>query len=204
MGGGSPGPDVGEELRRCLGARRLGERAGDVDSGVIIRPPDGGSPVGLDVHERRQIQLLGPRAVAGLPDREQLGQTAPMTRGERRLDGVEGVRERRRDVVLAQVRRARLHVVPAGLKPLVVLRADAVAEDVHGLRLALEGGGQLLGDERVGQVIERQRAVDRVVVGDGHEVHPAVLGQRIDLERVRGALGNGQRALHPELGHGRR
>ena len=57
--GGSPGADVGEELPRGVGARRLGERAADVDSGVVIGPSDGGSPVGLDVHERRKIEFLG-------------------------------------------------------------------------------------------------------------------------------------------------
>ena len=114
VGGGVSGPDVAEELRRGVGARRLGERAADVDSGVVIGPSDGGSPVGLDVHERRQIQFLRPRAVAGLPDREQLGQPPPVARGERRGDGVERVRERGGDVVLAQVGGAGLDIVGYG------------------------------------------------------------------------------------------
>jgi hypothetical protein len=200
VGGDPTRPDAGEELLRGVGARRLGERAADVDSRVVIRPPDGGSPMGLDVHERRQIQLLGARAVAGLPDREQLGQAPPVPRGERRGHGVERVSERGGDLVLAQERRACLHIVAVGLEPLVVLRGDAVAEHVHGLRLALETGGQLLGDERAGQVRDRQRAVDRVVVGDRHEIHASRPGQLIDLERVGGAFGDAQRALDPELG----
>ena len=174
-----------EELLRGGGARGLGERPADIDSGVVIGPPDGGSPVGLDVHERRKIQFLGPRPVARLPDREQLGQASPVARGERRGDGVEGMSERGRDLVVVQVRGARLDVVAVGLQPFVIVRGDAVAEDVHGLRLAFERRGQLLGDERVGQVVERQDPVDRVVIGDRHEVHPAALGQLVDLERAR-------------------
>ena len=63
-----------------------------------------------------------------------------------------------------------------------------------------EARGQLLGDEHVGAVGDLQRAVDRVVVGDGHEVHAAALGQRVDLLGRRGALGQAERALDAELG----
>ena len=154
--GRATGADVREELVRGGGARGLGERPADIDSGVVIGPSDGGSPVGLDVHERRKIEFLGPRAVARLPDREQLGQTPPVARGERRGDGVEGMSERGRDLVVVQVRGARLDVVAVGLQPFVIVRGDAVTEDVHGLSLAFERRGQLLGDERVGQVAERQ------------------------------------------------
>jgi hypothetical protein len=83
-----------------------------------------------------------------------------------------------------------------------MVRGDAVAKDVYGLRLALEVRGQFLGDERVGQMIERQRAIDRVVVGDRHEVHASRLRQLVDLERGGGAFGDAQRALDPELGDG--
>ena len=138
--------------------RRLGERAADVDSGVVVGAADGGAAVGLDVDERRQVELLGARAVAGLPDREQLRQAAAVARGQRRLDGVERVRQRGGDLVLVQILGARLDVVAVGLQPLVIVGRDPVAEDVHGLGLALEPRGQLLGDERVGQVGDRQRA----------------------------------------------
>ena len=42
-------------------------------------------------------------------------------------------------------------------------------------------------------------AVDRVVIGDRHEVHPPALGEGIDLLRRRGALGQAERALDAEL-----
>ena len=74
-----------------------------------------------------------------------------------------------------------------------------VAEHVHGLRLAPEAGGQLLGDEHVGPVGDLQHAGDRVVIGDRHEVHPAALGQLVDLLGRRRALGQPERALDAEL-----
>ena len=53
-------PDVGEELRRrgCFGGLR--ERAADIDSGVVIGASDGRPSMGLDVNERRQVELFGP------------------------------------------------------------------------------------------------------------------------------------------------
>jgi hypothetical protein len=59
-GGRRAGADVRQELGRRGGDGRLGERPPDIDSGVVIGPADGGPPVGLDVNERRQVQLLRP------------------------------------------------------------------------------------------------------------------------------------------------
>ena len=199
VGSGVAGPDVREELGGGGGGGRLGERPPDVDSGVVIGPADGGAPVGLDVHERRQVQLFGPGAVAGLPDREQLGQAAAVPRRQRFLHRVERMRERRGDLPGVQVRRARLDVVVVGLQPLVVVGRDPIAEHVNGLGLALEPHGQLLGDERVGQVLQGPGALDRVVVGDRHEVHSAALGQVVDLARVGGAFGDVERSLDSQL-----
>ena len=182
------------------GRRRLGERAADIDSGVIVGSADGGAAVGLDVDERRKVQLFGARPVAGLPDREELSQASAVASHQRRADRVEGVGEGRADRVAVQVLGAGLDVVVVGLQPLVVGLGDAEAEDVDGLRLAAEADGQLLGDERVGPVGQLERAGDRVVVGDGHEVHALGLGQVVDLLRRGGALGQVQRALDAELG----
>ena len=91
------GSDVSEELGRSGGSRRLGEGAPDVDPGVVVGPTDRGAAMGLDVHERGQVELLGPGAVARLPDREQLCQPAPVARRQRRLDRIERMRERGRD-----------------------------------------------------------------------------------------------------------
>ena len=98
VGDGVAGADVREELERVVRRRRLGERAADVDAGVVIGAADAGAAVRLDVDEGRQVQLLGARAVARLPDREELRQAAAVTRRQRRLDRVERVRQRGGDL----------------------------------------------------------------------------------------------------------
>jgi hypothetical protein len=101
--------------------------------------------------------------------------------------------------VLLQVGGHRLHVVRVRLHPLVVGGRDAEAEHVDRLRLAAEAHGQLLRDEHVRPVGHLEHAGDRVVVGDRHEVHAAPLGERIHLLGRRGALGQPERTLDPEL-----
>jgi hypothetical protein len=97
-----------------------------------------------------------------------------------------------------QVLRAGIDVVGVALEPLVVGRRDAPAEDVHGLRLAAEADGELLGHEHAGAVGDLEDAGDRVVVGDRDEVHTAPLGELVDLLGGRGALGQPERPLDAE------
>jgi hypothetical protein len=193
------GADVSEVLVPGVRARRLGERAPDVDSRVVVRAADAGAAVRLDVDRGGRVELTRARAVAGLPDAEQLRQAAAVARGQGRLDRVERVRQRAGDLVLVQVLGDLLDVVGVRLQPVVVVGGDAVAEDVHRLWLALEPRRELLGDEDVRAVGDLQHARDGVVIGDGHEVHPAALGQLVDLIRRRRALGQSERALDPEL-----
>ena len=108
--------------------------------------------------------------------------------------------ERAGDVALVHVGGAELDVAGVALQPLVVVGGDVVAEHVH-LHggFAAEARGELLGDEHVGTVGDLQGAVDGVVVGDGHEVHAAALGQGVDLLGRGGALGQSGGALYAEL-----
>ena len=197
--GRAAGAHVAEQLVPGVGDRRLGERPPDVDAGVVVGAGDAGAAVRLDVDRGGRVELAGAGAVARLPHAEELGQAAAVARGQRRLDGVERVRQRAGDLVLVQVLGHLLDVVGVRLQPLVVVGRDAVAEDVDRLGLALEPRRQLLGDEDVGAVGDLLDAGDRVVVGDRHEVHPATLGQLVDLFGRRGALGQAERALDPEL-----
>ena len=120
-----------------------------------------------------------------------------MARRQRGADGVERVREGARDVAVAEEVRDALDVVGDLAQPVEVVGRQPQAQHVHGLRLALEAGGQLDGEEDVGAVGDGQDAVDRVVVGDRHEVHPAALGQLVDLLGRRRALGQPEGALDP-------
>src|SRR5919197_6669333 len=101
--GRAAGADVGQELLRSLGLGRLGERPPDVDAGVVVGPPDAGAAVGLDVDRRGCVELPRAGPVARLPDREELREAPAVARRERRLDGVERVREGAADLVVVQV-----------------------------------------------------------------------------------------------------
>jgi hypothetical protein len=165
---------------------------------VVVGAADAGAAVRLDVDDGGHIELRGPRPVADLPDREQLRQAAAVALGQGRADVVERMRQGAGDLVLVKVGGAGLDVAGVCLQPLVVPGSDPVTEDVNRLGLAGEAGGQLLGDEAVGTAGQLQAAVDRVVVGDRDEVHPAALRQLVDLLRWRRALRQPQRSLDPE------
>ena len=160
VGHGEPVPHVAQKLFRGRRGRRLGPGPPDVHPGVVVRSADAGAAVGLDVDGGRHVQLASPGPVADLPDSEELRQPAPVARLQGLRDFEEGMRERARDPVLVEVRSARLDVERVALEELVVLRSDAVTEDVYRLGLAREPGGQLLGDEDVGPVASsRQPAI---------------------------------------------
>ena len=191
--------DVAQKLFRRGRGWRLGERPPDVHAGVIVRAAGAGTTVRLDVDRGGHVELARAGAVAGLPDREQLRELAPVRRREWRLYRVEGMCQGAGDLVGVQVLRARLHVAVVLLQPGVIVRGDPEAEQVHGLGLPAEPDRELLGDEDVIAVGELEAAVDRVVIGDRHEVHAPPLGELIDLLRRRGALGEAEASLDPEL-----
>jgi hypothetical protein len=178
---------------------RLGERAADVHASVVVRARDAGAAAGLDVHDCRHVQLGRARAVARLPDGEELREAAAVAGQQRRLDGVERVRQRTRDLALVEVLRARVDVAAVALEPLVVVSVDAPAEDVNRLPLAREPRGQLLRHEEIGQRGQLERPADRVVIGDRDEVHAAPLGQLVDLVGRGCALRQVESALYAEL-----
>jgi hypothetical protein len=103
-----------------------------------------------------------------------------------------------------QVGGAGLEVAGVRLQEGVVVPVDSVTEDVDRLLLAGEPRGQLLGDEDVVAIGDLEAAIDRVVIGDGHEVHTPALGQLIDLLRRCRAFGEPHAPLNSELCHLRR
>lgn len=83
----------------------------NVDARVVVRAADARPTVGVDVYGCRQVELPRARTVAGLPDREELGEAAAVAGGQGRRHRVEGVGERARDAMLVEVAGARLDVV---------------------------------------------------------------------------------------------
>src|SRR5947209_19506885 len=135
---GATGAELARELRRRRDGARLRVRAADVHAGVVVRPADAGATVRLDVDRGGHVELARTRAVARLPDREQLGEAAAVTRRERRSDRIERVRQRAGDPVPVQVVGAFVDVARVLLQPFVLGRRDPIAENVDRLRLTPE------------------------------------------------------------------
>jgi hypothetical protein len=165
---------------------------------VIVGAADAGAAVGLGIDGGGHVQLGGPRPVAHLPNREELGEQPPVPGQQRCVDVVERVRQRAGDLVVLKVCGAGLYIAGVCLQPLVVSGGDPVTEDVNRLGLAGEASGQLLGDEAIGTAGQLEATVDRVVIGDRDEIHPPTLGQLVDLLGRRRALGQAERALNPQ------
>ena len=132
------GTHLREEVPGIGGAGRFRPGAADVDAGVVVAAADAGAVTRGDVGCGGPVELARARAVAHLPDREQLGQAPAVAGRQRRCDRVVGVRERAGDLALVHVGGAQLDVAAVRLQPVVILGRDAVAEHVHGLWLAAE------------------------------------------------------------------
>jgi hypothetical protein len=81
------------------------------------------------------------------------------------------VREHAQDVLLADVLDQLVHVAAKPLEIVVLRLGDPVGEHVDDRAVLRESRRDLLGDEGVGQVRDVEAALDRVVVGDGHQRH---------------------------------
>ena len=125
-------------------------------------------------------------------------QPPPVAASQRRPDGVERMRESADDAAGIEILGARLDIPGVDLKPLMVAGIDPKAQDVHGLRLAVEARRQLFRDERPGQIGDRQCAIDRVVVGDRHKVHATALCELVHLVRRGCAFGQSECPLNPQ------
>ena len=84
--------------------------------------------------------------------------------------------------LLGQEREEGLEVGLPGLQALVLPLVQAEHVDVE-LSPAFEEDGDLLAHEGVGQVGERERPLDRVVVGQGDEVHAPPASPLVHRER---------------------
>ena len=72
----APGAHVVKELTWAGGRRRLREGATDVDAGMVVATAYRDAALCLNVDARRHVELGRARAVARLPDREELCETA--------------------------------------------------------------------------------------------------------------------------------
>ena len=107
---------------------------------------------------------------------------------QRRAHAVERVRERVREAALAQERDELVDRRAVRLQVAMVLLGEVPDEHVQRDVVLGEARRHLDGEERVGLVRDAQRALDRVVVADRHERHPARLADAVDALRLRVGL----------------
>src|SRR6266480_3574447 len=100
------------------------------------------------------------------------------------VDAVERMRDRVDNFSALQIALQRKNIVPDNNDVGVLLFRNSPDQDVNLARILRKISGDLLADERVGQIADRQTTVDRVVIGDGDKVHPALDQLPMKLARV--------------------
>src|SRR5438552_426565 len=106
------------------------------------------------------------------------------------IDAVERMRHRMGDFSALQIALQRKNIVPDNDDIVVLLFSNAPHQDVNLAGVLWKISGDLLADERVGQIADRQTTVDRVVIGDGDEIHPAL--DQLSMEFARVGIGVGK------------
>ena len=84
---------------------------------------------------------------------------------------------------LLQVRQQLPHVVPKALHLPVLLEGQSQHTEMHANAVVGKAAGDFAADDHVRPIGDRQRAVDTVVVGDGHEIHASRLGPPVHAFR---------------------
>ena len=113
------------------------------------------------------------------------------------VDAVERMGDRVRDFAALQIPLQRKNIVPDDNDIVVLLFGDAPDQEVDLAGVLREIRRDLLADECVGQISDRQTTVDRVVVGDGDKIHPAFHQLSMELARVGIGVGKIEPAEQP-------
>src|SRR2546421_1056539 len=115
---------------------------------------------------------------------EEQNQTLEMRGLEFAVDAVERMRHGVGNFSALQIALQRKNIVPDNNDVGVLLFSNAPDQDVNLARILREISCDLFTNERVGQIADRQTTVDRVVVGNGDEIHPALDQLSMELARV--------------------
>src|SRR6266480_1918824 len=100
------------------------------------------------------------------------------------VDAVKRMRDRVDNFSALQIALQRKNIVPDNDDIIVLLFSNAPHQDVNLAGVLRKISRDLLADERVRQIADRQTTVDRVVIGDGDEIHPALDQLSMELARV--------------------
>ena len=103
----------------------------------------------------------------------EIGQRAPPGEAGKDVVGAE------EQVLIHQPGEQRFEIVAPALQFDVVALRDVVDADVQ-LRAAGQGAGNLFAEEEIGARTQRFHGVDRIVIGDGHQIHAEPLQLLVD------------------------
>ena len=183
---------------RARDERLASRRAAVGDDAVLLRqgrdhlgrqPVEDGEQIGLDPSIDQPVDSFERREQQdGLL--EDLAVEAPVGAEER-------MREAVRDLLAVQVVTEVVDVSASGLNLLVVVLGDVPGQHVHDAAVLRKDRGDLLGEEEVRTIDQRQPARQGVVIRERHQRHAARLAQLV-LSRGGGvALGTAKHATVP-------
>ena len=138
------------------------------------------------VEEPRRARIA--RAVDALEEPEEDQDLLDVIEGQAVVDAKQRMRHDMHDALAAGEGAKVVEIALQALQLAMLRLGDAEDQDVEVAAVLGKGDGLFAGEKGPWQVRDVERAGDRVVIGDGHEVHAADLRQAIDLERLGEAL----------------
>lgn len=133
---------------------------------------------------RELVRLLRARSVPALPDPEEQQHPLDVRGRQQQPHPVERVREGVCEPTAAEERDELVHRTSVGLQVAMIVLAQVPDEDMERDVVLGEPGGHLDGEERAGELRDSQRSLERVVVRDRDERHPALPADPVDALRL--------------------
>src|SRR5437870_5118465 len=131
---------------------------------------------------------------------EEQNESLEVRRFELAVNAVERMRDRMRDLTGLQISLERENVVAEQDDVVVLLFGNAPDQNMNLARVLREIGRNLFTNERVRQIANGQTTVDRVVIGDRDEIHPALEQLSMQLPRIGIGIGEIEPPEKPFLG----
>src|SRR5437867_620707 len=121
---------------------------------------------------------------------EEQNESLEMRRFKLAVNAVERMRDRVRDLTGLQISLERKNIVANEDDVGVLAFGNAPDQNMNLAWVLRKIGRNLFTDERVGQIANGQATVDRVVIGDGDKIHPAL--EQLSMQLPRTGIGVGE------------
>jgi len=179
---GEPFAQALEEFRAVSRARDGGESVADPEQRVGVAAADGGEAVLSPGPEREVVRGPGHHAVLRLDESDALEHAIEIVNLPRTGERRKGVIDAGGHSIFGEPCEERLGIAPAP-RYLMVARLVEVPDSEVDLAAFAQVERHFFADDEVGEVSELERAFDRVVIGDGHKIHPPTLRRFVDRQR---------------------